>query len=280
MIIKFTSVSFLLGRFGMPIITLLTDFGLRDPYVAEMKAVILSICPDAKIVDISHEVRKFDVRMGAFILAQAARYFPEGSIHVAVVDPGVGTERRPIIAETNRNLYVGPDNGLLMLSALKAGLRCVYGITNPKYMLRKVSRTFHGRDIFSCAAAHLANGVSPSEFGPAVENPIVPEYAEPKIVGDEIIGEVIHVDGFGNIITNISVADLEEIGIREGDELKVRIKDKTTILILCAAYGEVQVGEPLSIIGGSGFLELSINQGNAANEFNINAGEQIRVRTH
>ena len=280
MIIKFTSVSFLLGRFGMPIITLLTDFGLRDPYVAEMKAVILSICPDAKIVDISHEVRKFDVRMGAFILAQAARYFPEGSIHVAVVDPGVGTERRPIIAETNRNLYVGPDNGLLMLSALKAGLRCVYGITNPKYMLRKVSRTFHGRDIFSCAAAHLANGVSPSEFGPAVENPIVPEYAEPKIVGDEIIGEVIHVDGFGNIITNISVADLERIGIREGDELKVRIKDKTTILILCAAYGEVQVGEPLSIIGGSGFLELSINQGNAANEFNINAGEQIRVRTH
>ncbi|MDH5439413.1 MAG: SAM-dependent chlorinase/fluorinase, partial [Candidatus Bathyarchaeota archaeon] len=128
----------------MSIITLLTDFGLRDPYVAEMKAVILRISPDAKIVDISHEVKKFDVRMGAFILEQAARYFPDGTVHVAVVDPGVGMERRPIIVETNRKLYVGPDNGLLMLAALKDDVRSIHKITNPRYMLEKVSRTFHG----------------------------------------------------------------------------------------------------------------------------------------
>ncbi|MFQ6095370.1 MAG: S-adenosyl-l-methionine hydroxide adenosyltransferase family protein [Candidatus Bathyarchaeia archaeon] len=280
MIIKFTSVPLYWGEFEMRIITLLTDFGLRDPYVAEMKAVILSICQDAKIVDISHQVRKFDVRMGAFILAQAARYFPAGTIHLAVVDPGVGTERRPIIVETNRNLYVGPDNGLLMLSALEDGVCCVYRITNPRYMLRKVSRTFHGRDVFSCAAAHLANGVSPSEFGPRVENPIVPEYAEPKIVGDEIIGEVIHIDGFGNVITNISLADLEKIGITEGDHLTIRIKDNTTTLRLCTAYGDVPIGEPLSIIGGSGFLELSINQGNAADEFDVETGEPIHIKVY
>jgi len=262
----------------MPIITLLTDFGLRDPYVAEMKAVILSICPDARIVDISHEIKKFDIRTGSFILAQAAKYFPAGSIHVAVVDPGVGTKRRPIIVETNRGLYVGPDNGLLMLSAIRDGLRSIHEITNPKYMLKKVSRTFHGRDIFSSAAAHLANGVPPSDFGPKVDDPVVPKYAEPKILEGEIIGEVIHIDGFGNIITNISLTDLEKIGIKEGDKLAIKLKNHTMKLTLCLAYGDVPIDEPLSIIGGSDFLEVAINQGNASQKFNIGVGSPVHVK--
>lgn len=260
-----------------PIITLLSDFGLKDPYVAEMKAVILSICPDANIVDITHEVGKFDVRMGAFILARVAQYFPERTIHVAVVDPGVGTERRPIIVETSRSLYVGPDNGLLMLSAVREGIRQAHKIANPKYVLRSVSRTFHGRDIFSSAAAHLANGVPPTEFGPVVEDPVMPKYVKPRITGTEILGEVIHIDGFGNIVTNISPVELGELGIREGDRLRARLKGKTLTLRLCSAYGDVSRGNPLSIIGGTDFLEVAINQGNAARTYDINVGDSVQV---
>ncbi len=261
----------------MPIITLLSDFGLKDPYVAEIKAVILSICPNAIIVDISHEVRKFDTRMGAFILAQAAQYFPEGTIHVAVVDPGVGTERRPIIVETSRSLYVGPDNGVLMLSALKEEIHHIYKIANPKYMLKRISRTFHGRDIFSCSAAHLANGVPPHEFGPEVDNPIMPEYIKPRVEGDEIVGEVIHIDDFGNIITNISLLDLKKLGIQEGETLQVRLKGKILSLRLCSAYGEAPQGEPLFIIGSSDFLEVAINQGNAAKAYDAKTGDLVKV---
>lgn len=167
-----------------------------------------------------------------------------------------------------------------MLSALKEGICHTYKITNPKYMPKKISRTFHGRDIFSCAAAHLANGVPPSEFGPEINDPIIPEFAEPKIVNDEIMGEVIHIDGFGNIITNISSADLEKIGIKEGEQLKVRAKDNTITLRLCTAYGDVPKGEPLSIIGGSDFLEISVNQGNAAQKFNVEIGDSVHVRAY
>jgi len=192
-------------RLRPPIVTLLTDFGLKDPYVAEMKAVILSICPEAWIVDVSHMVKKFDVRMGAFILAQAAPYFPAGTVHVAVVDPGVGTERRPIIVEAKRSFYVGPDNGVLMLSAKREGILHIYEIKNRKYMLQKISRTFHGRDVFSPVAAHLAR--------------------------------------------------------------------------LCTAYGEAAPGEILTLIGGTGFLEVSVNMGNASQTLGCGVGEPVRI-TH
>jgi len=262
----------------MPVITLLSDFALKDPYVAEMKAVILSISPNVRIVDISHEVGKFDIRMGAFILSQAAPYFPEGTIHVAVVDPGVGTERRPIIIETSRSLYVGPDNGLLMLSAVREGIRHIYNIANPRYMLKSVSRTFHGRDIFSCAAAHLANSVQPSEFGPRVDDPVMPEYAKPRINGSEICGEVIHLDGFGNVITNISLMDLKEVGINEGERLSIELKDNVFALRLCLSYGETPLGELLCIIGSGDFLELAINQGNAAQAYGLKVGDVVQVK--
>jgi len=256
---------------------LLSDFGLRDPYVAEMKAVILSICPEATIVDISHEIRKFDIRMGAFVLASATSYFPSGTIQVAVVDPGVGTERRPIIVETNRSSYVGPDNGLLMLSAQKEGISHVYHITNQHYVLPKISRTFHGRDIFSCAAAHLARGVSPPSFGPEVYDYVTPRFAKPYLKGDELFGEVLHVDNFGNVVTNISVKDLEKMGVQEGRFLYVKLGDKTLKLKLCSAYGEVPARSPLTIIGSSDFLEVSVNQGDASKAFQVKTGDPIKV---
>jgi len=260
-----------------PIVTLLTDFGLRDPYVSEMKAVILSICPRAEIVDVSHLVRKFDIRMGAFILAQAAPYFPDGTVHVAVVDPGVGTERRPIIVETRRSFYVGPDNGVLMLSARREGIRHIYEIKNREYMLKKVSRTFHGRDVFSPAAAHLALGVHPNLFGPEVSDPVMPGFTEPKVRGREVLGEVIHVDDFGNLVTNILLENLLEIGVKEGENLRVEVGGRSLDLRLCTAYGEVSPGEMLTVIGGSGFLEVSVNMGSASRTLGCEVGELVRV---
>jgi len=261
-----------------PIITLLSDFGFKDPYVAEMKAIILSICREALIIDISHEIEKFNIRMGAFVLAQASRYFPEGTIHVAVVDPGVGTARRPIIVETERSLYVGPDNGLLILAARNEGIRCIHEISNRKYMLKRVSRTFHGRDIFSPAAAYLAMGVEASQFGPVIRDPVKPSFSSPEIREEEIMGEVIHIDGFGNIITNVSEENLKAIGISEGRNLSVQLGDKRMILKMCSSYNEVQRNAPLSIIGGTGFLEISVNRGNASKIFNVKVGTPVTLR--
>ena len=259
------------------IITLLSDFGLKDPYVAEMKAVILSIHPQARIVDITHEVEKFNIRMGAFVLASATQYFPPSTIHVAVVDPGVGTKRRPIIVETKRSYYVGPDNGLLMLAAQKEGVGHVYHVNNPQYMLPRVSRTFHGRDIFAPVAAHLARGRSPSEFGPEIQDYALPEFAKPHVGEGELLGEVLHIDGFDNIVSNISAEDLEKMGICEGCSLRVKLDGKTLTLKLCSAYGEVPAKTPLAIIGSSDFLEVSVNQGSASRTFKAKIGDPLRV---
>ena len=261
----------------MATITLLSDFGLKDPYVAEMKAVIISICPEANIVDISHEIEKFEMRMGAFILASAAPYFPRGTIHVAVVDPGVGTKRRPLIVETKRAFYVGPDNGLLMLSARKEGIRHAYNISNPQYMRPEVSRTFHGRDIFAPAAAHLAKGYSASEFGTEIRDYVLPQFAAPQPRKNGFHGEVLHMDGFGNIITNISVRDLEKIGASEGCLLHVKFKDMVLDLKLCLAYGQVPAGRALAIIGSSDFLEISVNQANASQIFGVKTGDPVNM---
>ncbi|MFQ5759153.1 MAG: S-adenosyl-l-methionine hydroxide adenosyltransferase family protein [Candidatus Bathyarchaeia archaeon] len=261
----------------MAVITLLSDFGSKDPYVAEMKAVILSICPETRIVDISHEIETFDVHMGAFILASAAPYFPQGTIHVGVVDPGVGTKRRPIIVEAEQGFYVGPDNGLLMLSARKEGISHAYNISNPQYMRPEVSRTFHGRDIFAPAAAHLAKGHSPFEFGTEIHDYVLPKFAEPQLRNEGFLGEVLHIDCFGNIITNISVRDLEKIGACEGCLLHVELKDKVLDLKLCSAYGQVPAERALAIIGSSDFLEISVNQANASQIFGVKTGDSVRI---
>jgi len=261
----------------MSIISLLSDFGHKDPYVAEMKAVILSINPQAQIVDISHEIEKFSIRMGAYVLASAAPYFPKKTIHVAVVDPGVGTKRRPIIAETKRSLYVGPDNGLLMLAAHKEDITNVYTICNPEYMLSKVSKTFHGRDIFAPAAAHLATGISPSDFGSAIHDYVFPEFAEAQTKGGELLGEILHVDDFGNIISNISAKNIKNAGFREGDSLLVTLGGKTLNMPFCSAYGAVPAGAPLALIGSSNFLEVAVNQGSAYKIFEAKVGTVFRV---
>ncbi len=161
-------------------ITLTSDFGLKDPYVAEMKGVILSLNPSATIVDITHDIEKFNIRMGAFMLASAAPYFPKSTVHLAVVDPGVGTERRAILVQTKQGFFVGPDNGVLMMAAKKQEIVHTFELSNSKFMLPKVSATFHGRDIFAPAAAYLDIGVKPAEFGSEITEIVLPEFTRLK----------------------------------------------------------------------------------------------------
>ena len=255
------------------IITLTTDFGLQDPYAAEMKAAILSISPNAVIVDITHEIAKFNIRMGAYVLASAVPYFPEGSVHVAVVDPGVGTQRRPILIQTKQGFLVGPDNGLLVLVAEKQTTIRVHELTNPRFMLPQVSNTFHGRDIFAPAAAHLLNGAKPAEFGPEIREAAKPAFANVTWRNNVLVGEVLHVDGFGNIITNINEKELEQSSLKGA--VSVELAGFKLKLKFCKAYGETKPREPLALIGGHGFLEIALNQGNAAAKFNTKAGDQV-----
>jgi S-adenosylmethionine hydrolase len=260
-----------------PIISLLTDFGLKDPYVAEMKAVILSLCPNVHIIDISHLIEKFSVRMGAFILASASPYFPKGTIHVAIVDPGVGTKRRALLVETEEAFYIGPDNGVLMLAAKKQKIKHVYRMTNKQYMLPKVSHTFHGRDIFAPAAAHLAKGCRPNDFGLEIKDYLVPEFAETRLSQSELKGQVLHIDDFGNIITNISKNDLEKIDAAEGSTLRIKLGKKVIAIRFGSAYGEVKAKTALALIGSHDFLEITLNQSSASKRFKSKIGDDVSL---
>jgi S-adenosylmethionine hydrolase len=240
-----------------------------------MKAVILGICPNAVIVDITHEIEKFNIRMGAYVLASAVPYFPKGTIHVAVVDPGVGTRRRPIMIQTKQGFFVGPDNGLLILAAENQGIERIHEITNPRLMLPKVSSTFHGRDIFAPAAAHLANGVKPTEFGPEIREVAKPEFAKVTRRKDVLLGEVLHVDNFGNIITNINEKEIAHIRVK--DAINVELPHYKLKLKLCKAYAETKPQEPLALIGSHNYLEIAINQDNAAEKFKTKPGDKIQI---
>jgi S-adenosylmethionine hydrolase len=257
------------------IVTLTTDFGLKDPYAAEMKAAILGISPTAAIVDITHGVEKFNIRMGAYILASATPYFPKGTVHVAVVDPGVGTRRRPIVIETPQAFFVGPDNGLLVLAAEKQGITRVHELTNLGFMLPKVSHTFHGRDIFAPAAAHLLNGAKPAEFGPEIHEAVKPQFTKVTRKNNVTVGEVLHVDGFGNIITNINETEVAQSHIE--DAVTVELADSKLKLKFSKAYGENKPHDPLALIGSHGFLEIALNQGSAAEKFKTQAGDRVTV---
>jgi S-adenosylmethionine hydrolase len=256
------------------IFTLTSDFGLIDPYVAEMKAVILSIHHSAVIVDVTHNVEKFNVRMGAFMLSSVAPYFPEGTVHVAVVDPGVGTQRRLIIVQTKRSFLVGPDNGLLMLAAEDQGIERICEISSRRFMLPHVSSTFHGRDIFASAAAYLANGVPMEEFGHEVAEVVRPMFTKVTRTKDTLMGEVLHVDVFGNIITNIKVKDMADF---KEPVVQAEFSGQKLQLKLSRAYAEAKPHEPITLFGSHNYLEIALNQGNAAEKFQTRNGDKITL---
>jgi S-adenosyl-L-methionine hydrolase (adenosine-forming) len=254
------------------VITLTSDFGLKDPYVAEMKGAIYQINPKATIVDVSHLVDKFSVRMGAFILASVVPFFPKGTVHLAVVDPGVGTERRAILIETEHGFLVGPDNGVLMLAAQAQGIKHIYELSNPKLMLPKVSSTFHGRDIFAPTAAYLEKSVAPQEFGAEIIDPVTPKFANVEAKNGALLGEVLHVDSFGNVVTNIYPIEL-----KDAKTIKVALHHVTLELPFSKAYGELQPREPLALVGSHGFLELALNRGNFSEKYRVNPGDRFEL---
>ena len=241
-----------------PLITLLTDFGAGDHYVAAMKGVILGICPQAEIIDISHEIPAFQIGFGAYTLAQAAPAFPAGTIHVAVVDPGVGTARRAIAARAGGQVFLGPDNGLLSM-ALGLTPR-VAEITNRKLFRQPVSTTFHGRDIFAPVAAHLASGLAWGKIGQRITDWRLGDFlAVPQTGPSEWTGSILSMDHFGNIVTNFP---WKEFGDVFGQSFELKL-GRTRIRTLAATYGNAPAETPFVLCGSSGFAEIALRHGSA-----------------
>ena len=238
------------------IITLTTDFGDEDHYVGAMKGVILGINSDSNIVDITHKIPRHDIFKAAITVRNFSRYFPEHSIHVVVIDPGVGSERKPIAFKTEHGVFVGPDNGVFSFILESAEKADIYEITNSDYMLDNVSCTFHGRDVFAPVAAHISKGIDICEVGAKIESPILLDIKKPMENDAGIKGEVIYTDSFGNLITNIKAEMLKGC--------KNICIDDFVIDTVAKSYRDVEIGELLAIIGSSGYLEISVNQGSAA----------------
>ncbi len=257
-----------------PIITLLTDFKPKDGYSGMMKGVILSINPQCRIIDLAHEITSQHVMEAAFVLGYSYRYFPKGSIHVVVIDPGVGGERRPIAVETRDYTFVGPDNGVFSLILQEAEAIRVFELSCREYFLPEVSNTFHGRDIFSPVAAHLSRGILLKDMGDEIKNFVRINLPRPRLSGGEIEGEILYIDGFGNLITNIDQQLITDFA--GGEPFTVEI-GKIRINRVLASYCEAGKGELLAIFGSSGFLEISVNQGNAGMELTAKTGGRMRI---
>jgi S-adenosyl-L-methionine hydrolase (adenosine-forming) len=266
------------------VISLTTDFGLADGYVAALKGVILSINPEVTIVDISHNIQPQNIQQTAFILSTVYNHFPYQTIHLVVVDPGVGTNRRPIILKTPRASFVAPDNGVLSYiistyssESLPDSQRVTLGpeekayvITKSEYWLKPVSNTFHGRDIFAPIAARLSLGMPASSLGEQVDTVTTFTIPRPIRQGNQITGQILHIDNFGNLITNI-----REVGLSEAKKSINIIVGNQLIQVIVNTYSEGE--ELLALIGSSGYLEIARKNGNAAEFLGIQPGDEVRV---
>jgi S-adenosylmethionine hydrolase len=260
-----------------PIITLTTDFGSSDHFVGAMKGVILDILPEARIVDICHSVQAFDVLDGALTISQAYSYFPNRTIHVVIVDPGVGTARRPILASSDKYHFVAPDNGVLSLVYAREQRMHVRHITSEHYFLQPVSNTFHGRDIFAPVAAYLAKEVDSLKFGDEVEDYVRFSAPKPKAVDqNRVRGVVLKVDRFGNLITNITPQDVPMLFAAEGKAFKI-VVGNCEITEIHSAYAEGAPGEVMGILGSMGFLEIAANRGAAAQLTGAGKGTDVTI---
>ena len=261
----------------MPIITLLTDFGTQDHYVAAMKGVILQIAPAATIVDITHEIGPQDVVRAAFVLRQTWNWYPRGTVHLAVVDPGVGSSRRIVAGRYAGQYVVAPDNGLISMVHHELRVEAMHVVDNRRYMLATISTTFHGRDIMAPAAAHLAGGVAIQDLGPPTDHVEVLQMAAPQRSADHALtGQVLCADRFGNLITNITRHDLLAT-FQHRREVKVYL-GPTCIGPLRTSYHEVAAGQLLALIGSGDHLEISVNCGNAAKILSPEPGARVEVR--
>lgn len=258
----------------MPIVTLTTDFGTGSPYVAAMKGVILSICPEATIIDITHDVPAQDVRQASVVLDGVCERFPRGTIHVVVVDPGVGTDRAMVYAEIGAQRYVAPDNGVLSRLVARAAPHEIIRLQQREFWLPEVSDTFHGRDIMAPVAAHLARGADPSELGPPHEGLIALEPLEVRVGPDRIDGFVEQIDSFGNLITNITA---EMLRGRPTDERVCVVCNIFETWGVWRAYAEQPEGTLAALIGSDGRLELAVVGDNAAERLGLHPGTPVTV---
>lgn len=256
------------------IITLTTDFGSADWFVGTMKGVIAGVAPKANVVDITHGISAGDVRGGAFALAASCRFFPKNTVHVAVVDPGVGSERAAIAVETDNFFFVGPDNGVLSWALQQERVRSIRRLENERYFLHPVSQTFHGRDVFAPVAAHLCRGVDLRKLGP--EHPEMIRLPWPEATRGKagLRGEVVYIDHFGNAITNVRASRLH---VGRGDRIYISLKQRRRC-ILADSYQTVPLRAPVAVFGSGGLLEIAVNGGNAALQLGLKIGTPFLVR--
>lgn len=261
-----------------PIITLLTDFGLADPFVGIMKGIIYGINPEVRIIDISHEPPAYDILEAAFLLKASYRFFPRDTIHVIVVDPGVGSKRCPILATSDDYYFIAPDNGVLSYLYATNEINRVIHITASHYFLKPVSATFHGRDIFAPVAAYLSKGIEPSCFGEELSNYIRLEVPRPRLQpGGVLEGEVVRVDRFGNLITSFEERDIAAFlkGKAPG-AIQIRIGEQT-IMGLCSCFADGRGDQPGALIGSLGHLEIFIREGSARERLGKGRGEKVLI---
>jgi S-adenosyl-L-methionine hydrolase (adenosine-forming) len=260
-----------------PIVTLTTDFGLNDHFVGTMKGVILRIVPDAEIVDICHSVQAFDILDGALALAQTYSYFPPRTVHLVVVDPGVGSARRPIIASSEEQSFVAPDNGVLSLMYAREERLNVRHITSEHYFLQPISNTFHGRDIFAPVAAYLAKGVEHEKFGEEITDFVRFNAPRPKPTdANTVRGVVLRVDRFGNLITNFTPQDAPALFQQTPPAFKI-VVGKREISVMRSNYAEGAPGEVFGILGSMGYLEIVANRGSAAQLVGSGKGTEVQL---
>ena len=257
-----------------PIITLTTDFGLRDPFVGIMKGVILGICREARLVDLTHEVAPHDVLEAALALESAWRFFPAGSIHLAVVDPGVGSARRAVALMADGQYFVGLDNGLFTFALLADSWSAV-SVEAPAYRLARVSQTFHGRDIFAPAAAYLASGIPLRHLGPVITDPMLLALPCARREGDEIAGEVIGSDRFGNLLTSVTAERVGELGADGAIAVELAGRELGP---LAGSYEAGAPGTPRAIMGSGGRLEVFVRNASARAMLNVGPGAPVKVR--
>ena len=238
-----------------------------------MKGVIAEINPNALTIDISHDISPGNIRAGAFALASSYNFFPPGTIHLAIVDPGVGSGRRAIAVKTTRYIFVGPDNGVLCWAVAREKVVAIHILENPKYFLRTVSKTFHGRDVFAPVAAHLSLRIPVQKLGPECRELVRIAWPEPASEGNEVYGEILYVDRFGNCITNIDHQQIEA----HGGLKRQRVVSGRFRSTLGTHYQAVPAGRPVAVFGSAGFLELAVNCGNAAIAFGLREGDKVRV---
>ncbi len=256
------------------VIALLTDFGLDDSYVGTMKAVIANINPGAYVIDLCHGIRPQDVIGGAFLLGSSYKFFPDGAIFIAVVDPGVGGERKIVCVQTRKYIFLAPDNGILESILVQEETLTIVEVSNAEYFLPDVSSTFHGRDVFAPVAAHLSLGVKPAKLGESLKGLRRLDLPRPETSADGVVtGEVIYEDRFGNLITNI---DRNVIGGTESRILSVAIGNRK-IDKLSTSYQDGRPGEPVALFGSSGHLEVAVNGGSASKSLNCSRGDGVTV---